>query len=153
MKMLVKRISISFAISSFIGLIVNLFIDMGVNTFSNIENFVSIPPAFVELFPTMVMAAYGNVLIYGVIGAVFAAMTFVFELDRIGFLLQYLIYFAATSAVLAFITLCLWKLQNIPMALVSTLIGYGLTFLIMGLVQYKAVKRDICEINEFAALN
>jgi len=148
MKTILKRIAISFAISSFAGLIVHLLIDLGVNYFDNIAGFVSVPTEFAAHFATPTIAAYFNILVYGVIGATFSGMTFVFELDRLGFLLQYIIFFCATSIVLTFITACLWKLQTTPIALIFTIIGYGISFVIMGLVQYRLVKQDIKDINE-----
>lgn len=148
MKKLIKRTAISFTISCFAGLIVNLLIDLGVNASGVIENFISISPAFAQRFPTPAMAAYVNILLYGVIGATFSAMGFVFEIDRLGFLIQYLIYFCSTSVVLAFITIYLWELQKIPVAMVCTIAGYGLSFVIMGIVQYRMVRQDIDQINE-----
>ena len=138
---------ISFGISAFAGLTVNLAIDAAVNALGA-AGFVSIPPEFEALFPTDVMAAYVNVLLYGIIGATFSGMTFVFDIDRLGILVQYLIYFCATGAVLAFITVYLWQLQRIPAAMAGTLAGYGLAFLIMGVTQYRLVRKDIDEINE-----
>lgn len=51
------------------------------------------------------------------------------------------------SAVM-FITMYLWKLQTIPVAFLCTVAGYGLTFIIMGVIQYKSVKQDIEKINQ-----
>ena len=99
------------------------------------------------MFPTPVMAAYVNVLLYGVIGAQFAAMTMIFESRRIGVILQWIIYFCVTSAVCLIITIFLWQLHRYPMALVCTFLGYGLTYLIMGIVQYRKLKEDIMIIN------
>lgn len=148
MKILLKRMFVSFSFASFAGLLVNLSIDIAVNATGKIEQFTSIAPDFLARFPTPIMAAYVNVLLYGIIGLTFSGMTFVFELDRLGFILQYLIYFCATSLVLAFITIYLWRLQNIPMAFGYTLLGYGITFLIIGITQYRLLKQDIARINE-----
>ncbi|MCQ2506094.1 MAG: DUF3021 domain-containing protein [Lachnospiraceae bacterium] len=148
MKEILKRMCISFAISSFAGLLVNLLIDFFVNAAGAVEGFVSIPPEFLAKFTTPVMAAYANVLLYGVIGASFATMTFVFEINRLGFLLQYLLYFCLTGIILAFVTLHLWELHRYPVPLICTLSGYAMSFLIMGIVQYRMVKQDIDKINE-----
>lgn len=148
MKIWLKRIVFSFVISSFAGLLVNLLIDLWMNQFGGMEPFVSISQTFVKMFPTPVMAAYVNILLYGVIGATFSAMTIIFEIDRLGFLVQYLIYFIMTSIVLAFITTNLWQLQKIPMAMLWTLVGYGIAFVIMGILQYRTAKRDIDLINK-----
>ncbi len=148
MKTALKRMMISFLISSFAGLIVNLAIDIIVNATGTIDQFTSIAPDFVARFSTPIMAAYVNILLYGLIGLTFSGMTFVFEFDRLGFVLQYLIYFCVTGLVLAFITMYLWKLQNVPQALAYTLLGYGITFLIIGICQYRMIRQDIQRINE-----
>lgn len=148
MNKVIKQTCISFAISCFAGLIVNLLIDVGVNSYGVIDDFISVPFAFAERFPTPVIGAYINIILYGLIGATFSIMTFVFDITRLGFLIQYVIYFCSTSVVLVYITMYLWKLQTIPVAMISTLVGYGISFVIMGIVQYRMVRQDIEKINE-----
>ena len=147
MKDILKRIGRSFMISSLCGLVVNLLIDVCVNGAGN-SGFCSISPEFAALFPTPVIATYINVLLYGVIGACFSGMTFIYDISRIGFAVQSMIYFAATSAVFAPIIMLLWQLYRYPQALVSTLCGYALTYLIMGIFEYRKLKEDIRSINE-----
>lgn len=149
MKQTLKRISISFFISAFAGLIVNLAIDVIVNQTGKIENFISMSPEFVAFFPTPAIAAYVNIILYGLIGVSFSAMVFVFEIDKIGFVMQNIIYFILASIIPLVITTCFWQLQRYPQAFISTLAGYGISFLIMGIVQYKDMKKQIKEINEF----
>ncbi len=146
MKEILKRISISFAISSFAGLIVNLVIDSIANAVGN-PGFISISPAFKDLFPTPVLAAYLNILLYGVIGATFSGMTFVFDIRRLGFIIQWCIYFLITFALCLFITIFLWELHKIPQAMACTLSGYAITYIIMAIVQYRQLKNDVDEIN------
>ena len=147
MKDVFKRICVSFAISSFCGMIVNLLIDLIANA-AGAEDFMSISPDFVRLFPTTTIAAYVNIMLYGVIGASFAGMTFVFDLPRPGFVIQSIIYFIVTASVCIGITILLWQLHRHPQALIPTLAGYGLTYVIMGTVEYRELKKKIREINE-----
>ena len=146
MKEILTRGSISFAISVFAGLVVNLVIDAAANA-AGAEGFISMSPEFVRLFATPVIAVYVNLLLYGVIGAVFSMMTFIFDVDRIGFVFQGIIYFAVTAAVCTGITILLWQLHRYPQALFSTLAGYGVTYVIMGVLAYRKLKDDIREIN------
>ena len=113
MKQYLKNGLISFVISAFAGLLVNLFIDIivGIN---GVEGYISMSPDFRSLFPTPVIAAYVNVILYGLIGFTFATMTFIYDVERIGFLLQSIIYFAVTSAVCMAITVLLWQLHKYP---------------------------------------
>ena len=147
LKDILKKGAISFAISSFCGAIINYVIDLIANA-AGLKDFCSISPAFRELFPTTALAVYTNILLYGIIGATFSMMTFVFELEKISFLVQSIIYYVVTAAVCLGITMLLWQLQRYPKALIGTLIGYTVTHIIMFTIEYKNLKKDIETINE-----
>ena len=146
-KQAIKNGAISFAIGSFSGLLVNLLIDIVANVLGA-EDFCSISPNFQALFPTPAMAAYVNVLLYGCISASFAFMTFIYDVERIGFLIQSIIYFLVTSTICLFITMLLWQLQRYPAALLGTLAGYLITHVIMITMAYRRLRRDVREINQ-----
>ncbi len=152
MKEILKRIVISFSLSSFAGLITNLLIDAGVNASGN-SGFISIAPEFMSLFPTPVIAGYVNVLIYGIIGASYAGMTFIFDCRRIGVIIQWCIYFCVTFGICMTITIFVWQLHRYPQAFISTVMGYSVTYAIMGVVQYRKLKDDIRVINENLSRN
>ncbi len=145
-KMILKRGAVSFAISAIIGLLVNLMVDVIVNAAGN-TGFISISPEARELFPTPAIAAYINVLLYGAIGGTFAIMTFLFEIDRLGFLIQGILYFISTAIVLVVITIFLWQLHRHPQALIPTIAGYAVTYMIMFITQYRELKRNVSDIN------
>lgn len=147
MNVYLKRSCNSFAISAFAALLVNLSVDVLGNQLC-ITPFISMSPKYVALFPTPVIATYVNILLYGLIGAVFAGMTFVFDIDRLGFLLQNVIYFFITGLIWSMVVILLWQLQNYPPALIFTLLGYAVTYMIIGLIQYNNLKQDISMINE-----
>lgn len=146
LKETLKKGAVSFALSAFCGLIINLIIDIVINATGH-TGFCSISPDFLALFPTTAMAAYVNLLLYGVIGATFSMMTFVYDLEKIGFAFQSIIYFVVTSTVCILITTLLWQLHRYPAALISTLAGYAVTHVIMFTVSYRKLKNDIQEIN------
>ena len=145
-KEILKRGAISFAISSFAGLMINLIIDLVADA-AGAKDFCSISPDFMALFPTTALAAYVNILLYGLIGATFAMMTFIYEFERIGFVIQSIIYCLVTGGVCMLITVLLWQLQRHPEAFVSTCLGYLAAHVIMIVVQYRALKKDISVIN------
>ena len=147
MKEYLKRAAASFAISAVIGLLVNLIIDAIANSAGK-EGFISMTPEFRAYFPTQAMAAYVNVLLYGVVGATFAGMTFLFDIDRLGFVVQSILYFLLTSIIILTITIVMWQLHRHPQALIPTIAGYGGTYLIMGIRQYRELKKNIRMINE-----
>ena len=149
LKETLKRCALSFVISAICGLVVNLAIDLIANAAGagTEGGFISMSPEFRKIFATPVIAAYINILLYGVIGAVFSGMSFIFECPRIGYIVQSLIYFVSTAAVWIIITILLWQLHRYPQALIATIAGYAVTYLIMGIVTYKDLKRDINRIN------
>ncbi|MCR5291274.1 MAG: DUF3021 family protein [Eubacterium sp.] len=147
MKEILKRGFISFAISAFSGTLVNLVIDI-IFFKKGFEGFASMSPEFRALFPTDAMAAYVNILLYGAIGAVFALMTFVYDIPRMGFVFQSLIYFIVTGAACMAVTILLWQLQKYPPALIGTMCGYFATHMIIFVAEYRALKKDIKELNE-----
>ena len=149
MKKVLKRGMISFFISSFAGALVNLIIDVAVNA-GGMKGFISMSPDFVKMFPTPVIAAYVNVMLYGLIGFTFSVMTFVYEVEKIGFVIQSIIYFVVTAAVCLSITVILWQLHKYPAAFAGTLAGYGVTHVIMIVIGYRKLKEDIKEINEIS---
>ena len=146
MKRYIKRGLFSFAISAFCGLIAHLIIDAIMNASSQ-EAFFAMSPDFRALFPTPAIAAYVNILLYGVIGFFFAFMTFLFDLSRIGLLVQWVIYFVTTAGVCVAITILLWQLHRYPRALILTLCGYSITYVIMAISQFRTLKRDVAAIN------
>ena len=150
MKEVLKRGFTSFALSSFAGLIVNLIIDIIMNA-RGLEGFSSMSPDYVALFPSVTIAAYVNVLLYGVIGATFALSVYIYEVERIGFIIQSIIYFVITSSVCVGITILLWQLHKYPAAFISTLAGYLATHIIMMVIEYRKLKADIKVINELSA--
>ncbi|MCQ2496405.1 MAG: DUF3021 domain-containing protein [Lachnospiraceae bacterium] len=148
MKTILQRCGISFTISALSGLIVNLIIDVIMNTVNPGSSFVSMSPEFLALFPSPVIAGYVNILLYGIIGTAFAGMTVIYEVQRLGLLIQSLIYFLTTSLVWIPITMFLWQLYKYPQALISTVIGYFFSYVIVSIISYKQLRRDISEINE-----
>ena len=150
MKEVLKRGFFSFALSSFAGLIVNLIIDMIMNA-SFMTGFTSMSPDYVALFPSVTIAAYVNILLYGVIGATFALSAYIYEVEKIGFIIQSIIYFVITSSVCVGITILLWQLHKYPAAFFSTLAGYLATHVIMMVIEYRRLKADIKVINELSA--
>ena len=145
-KEMLKRGAISFAISSFAGLIINMLIDLIANA-AGAQDFCSISPNFRALFPTTALAAYVNILLYGLIGATFAMMTFIYELEWIGFVVQSIIYCLVTGSVYMLITILLWQLQRHPEAFISTCLGYLAAHMIMIVAEYRELKKDISVIN------
>ena len=142
----IKRCGISFTISAICGLTINLLIDVIVSSITG-NPFTSMSPLYTGRFATPVIAAYINILLYGVIGATFAGMTVIYESRKIGAILQNVIYFLSTAAVWAVITTFVWQLHRYPAALISTISGYAATYVLLAVIRYRQLKKDVSQIN------
>lgn len=149
MKEVLKRGITSFVLSSFAGLLVNLIIDIIMNA-KGMTGFNSMSPDYVALFSSVTIAAYINVFLYGIIGVTFSLSALIYEVEKMGFLIQSIIYFVITSVVSVGITMLLWQLHKYPAAFISTLAGYAVTYVIMTVIEYKRLKADIKVINELS---
>ena len=59
----------------------NLFIDLIIGL-NGVEDYISMSPDYRGLFPTPVIGAYVNVLLYGLIGFTFSTMTFIYDMEK-----------------------------------------------------------------------
>lgn len=149
MKNILKRCVFSFCVSSVLGALTNLIIELAVRMVTGMDDFTPISPEFIELFPSETIAVEVNVLLYGVIGAGFSAMTFIYENDKIGFILQNIIYCLLTSIIWVPIVVVVWQLNKHGNALIGTLIGFFVTYIVMSVVGYKITQAKINEINKY----
>lgn len=143
-----QRAGFSFAISSLCGMLVNILIEVIVIRVTGNPDFTPMSPEFVALFPTERIAAQVNVLLYGLIGAAFAAATVIYEQERIGYLLQNLLYFLVTALVWVPVVMVVWQLYRYPQALVGTVLCFFLTHVIMAILGCRITKKDVTDINE-----
>lgn len=147
MKEVLKRSVGSFLISAVCGAFMNLMIEVVVRMVTGMEDFSPLSPEYIAMFPSERIAVEVNILLYGVIGAAFSFMTFIYEKVEIGFILQNLIYFILTGIVWFPIVVFIWQLNRHPQAFYGTLSGFIATYVIMTVVGYKITKKEIDTIN------
>lgn len=146
---ILKRCSISFAISCVFGALTNLIIELVVRAVTGMDDFSPLSPEFVGLFPSETIAVEVNVLLYGVIGAGFSAMTFIYENEKIGFVVKNMLYCILTSIIWVPIVVFVWQLNKYGSALAGTLIGFFATYIVMSIVGYRITQARIEEINKY----
>lgn len=144
---MIKRASFSFIISSFCGLVVYLLIEFLVGVVIGVEGFSGLTPEYLAKFPSETLALGVAVLSHGLIGATFAAATAIYEKAELGFILQNMIYVLLTGIVWIPIICFVWQLYRYPTALLSTIGGFVLTYVIMSVVGYNITKKEVAEIN------
>lgn len=148
---MLKRISFSFVISSFCGLVVYMLTELIGGVILGLENFSALTPEYVSLFPSGTLAMEVAIVFHGLIGAAFSAATFIYEKIEIGFVLQNVIYFCLTGLVWIPVVCFVWQLYRYPSALFSTIGGFVLTYVIMSVVGYNITKKEIAQINAHLA--
>lgn len=147
MKTWIKRCGISFSISAFCGLIVNMLIEIIVKAVTGSEDFSPLSAEFRALFPSESIAIYVNILLYGVIGAAFSGFTFIYEIEKLGYIVQNILYYIATAFVWVPIVILMWQVQRYPQAVILTFGGFLITDIIMTIVGYKMKKQEVDIIN------
>ncbi len=143
-----KRGMFSFACSAICGAVVNLLVEVIVRRATGIEDFNPMSPEFVALFPSVSIAVEVNILLYGVIGFVFAMASVIYEKEQIGFIVQNILYVILTGCFWIPIMTLLWQLQRYPSALIGTLCGYAGSYVIISIVGYRSTKKNVEEINQ-----
>lgn len=148
---MLKKISFSFAISSCCGLAVYMLLELIVGVIIGVEGFSVMTPEYVALFPSETLALEVAIIFHGLIGAVFSAATFIYEKIEIGFILQNVIYFLLTGVVWIPVICFVWQLYRYPSALISTIGGFVLTYVVMSIVGYNITKKEVALINKHLA--
>lgn len=146
-KILLRTIS-SFCYSVACGLLVNFLVEIIVQHITGDLTFSPVSPEFLARFSSRTVAIEVNALLYGLIGASYSASMVIYETDRIGFIIQNIIYFLVTSLVWVPILTFMWQLQRYPQALISTIFCYAITYVIVFIIGYRITKRDVANINQ-----
>ncbi|MGN0165907.1 MAG: DUF3021 family protein [Lachnospiraceae bacterium] len=145
---MLKRIYNGFANSVVCGLIVNLLINCIVVGVTGDKTFCAVAPEYLALFPSVSVAILTNIVLYGIIGAAFSGLSIIYEQDKIGFIVQNILYCVLTGLVWVPIVMLIWQLHKYPEAFWSTIGGFLLTYIIMSIVGYKIIKNQVKVINQ-----
>ncbi len=143
---MIKRCINSFIYSTFFGILINLIIELVVRGISGFD-YSPITPEFRAYFPSETMAVFTDALLYGVIGFTFSFMLFIYNYDRLGFVVQNIIYYISTSIVWMPIIIYIWQLQKYLSALIFTITGFIVVEIIMTIIAYSITKKNIAAIN------
>ena len=144
---MLKRAFCSFSISCCCGLVVYMLLEYMFGVVLGVKQFSVMTPEYLALFPSETLALSVAVLSHGLIGAVFAVATVVYEKPEIGFLLQNVVYFLCTGAVWIPIICFVWQLYRYPAAMTYTIGGFVLTYLVMSVFGYRITKNEVEQIN------
>lgn len=142
-----KKVVFSFATSCCCGLVIYTLIELIAGVLLGVDNFSVMTPEYRARFSSEILAFCVLLLSHGVIGATFAAATVIYEKVEIGFILQNIIYYILTGVVWIPIICFIWQLYLYPTALLSTMGGFIITYVIMSVVGYNVTKKEVAQIN------
>lgn len=150
---MIKKVFFSFTVSCFSGLVVYMLIEWIAGVLVGLEGFSTMTPEYLTLFPSEILAFGVAILSHGLIGAVFAAGTCIYEKAEIGFIWQNIMYFLVTGIVWIPVVCFVWQLYRYPSAFFCTVGGFALTYVVMSIVGYNITKKEVDAINAKLAEN
>lgn len=145
MKKHLLKIIKSFAYSCVISMIILALIELISTALGH--RLSPLTPEFISYFPSETIAVEVDILLYGIFGVTFSAMSFIYEKDSLGFVVQNIIYCLGTAVVWIPIVTFIWQLWKYPQALICTIMGFLVTYAIMTIVAYNTTRKDISDVN------
>lgn len=139
------RIIKSFAYSCTVSMIVLILIELISTALGH--RLSPLTPEFISYFPSETIALEVDILLYGLFGIAFSGMSFIYEKDSLGFVVQNIIYCLSTAVVWIPIVTFIWQLWKYPQALICTIIGFVLTYLIMTINAYHNTRKAVDDVN------
>ena len=142
--MMLKKILLRSAVSAPASIVTNQLITIIISIAIGDGRYFPVAPAFAALFESELAPVIVQMLLIGLIGAVFAGSSVIFEIDSWSFLRQGVIHLAITSAVFIPVALICWRPVN-PAGIIaltgSLVFVYGCTWLSKYLVWRHSIRK------------
>jgi len=104
-------------------------------------------PEYLAHFDNEVLAMLTQCLLVGLTATVFGAGAVIMETEKIGLVVQSVIYFVITTAVWVPVACFCWGLHKYPSSIIGVGISYVISYVISWVIQYKACKKNVELIN------
>ena len=105
-------------------------------------------PEFGARFSGDTQALLVQTVLIGLCSAFFGGGSVIMELEKIGLLVQSVLYFILTAAVWIPVACLCWSIHKYPSALLSVSASYLIAFAICWIVQFKECKKNVAAINQ-----
>ena len=143
---MLKKILSRSLISAPASVLIHQLVALCISLANGDGRYLPVTPAFAARFDNEITSVIVQMLLIGLIGAVFAGCSVIFEIERWSFLKQGLAHLLATSAVLIPISLYCWTPENIYGAL-ALIISWLATYSATWLAQYLVYRHEIRKLN------
>lgn len=147
---MIKNCAKSFIYSAFFGILCQWLIELVLKGILQID-YSPVTPEYMAMFPSIGIALGADMILYGMIGLAFSSFLFIYDINRIGFVIQNLIYYFVTSLIWMPIVIFIWQIWRYPQALIGVILGFVVTYIIMTFVAYRTTKGDVESINHAIA--
>lgn len=141
---MLKKILLRSAISATASIVINQLVTIIISLTIGDGRYFPVTPAFAAMFESELAPVIVQLLLVGLIGAVFAGSSVIFDIESWSFLQQGIIHLAITSAVFIPVALICWRPVN-PAGILSLtgslVFVYGCTWLSRYLVWRSSIRK------------
>ena len=110
--------------------------------------FAPVVPEYAEFFHTKLQAVLMEILLCGVVSAVFSAGSVIMEAKRMSLVMQSVIFFLVTAAVWIPVGCFCWRIHKHLSSMISVICSYTCSYIVTWVIQYRVCKASVKEINE-----
>lgn len=104
-------------------------------------------PEYLALFENETLAMLTQCVLVGFSAAVFGAGTVIMQIEKIGLVIQSILYFILTTAVWVPVACLCWGMHKYAGSMVTFGISYVISYTISWWIQYKDCKKNVEQIN------
>lgn len=141
---MLKKILLRSAISATASIVINQLVTIIISLTIGDGRYFPVTPAFAAMFESELAPVIVQLLLVGLIGAVFAGSSVIFDIESWSFLRQGIVHLAITSAVFIPVALICWRPVN-PAGILSLtgslVFVYGCTWLSRYLVWRSSIRK------------
>ena len=141
---MLKKILLRSAISATASIVINQLVTIIISLTIGDGRYFPVTPAFAAMFESELAPVIVQLILVGLIGAVFAGSSVIFDIESWSFLQQGIIHLAITSAVFIPVALICWRPVN-PAGILSLtgslVFVYGCTWLSRYLVWRSSIRK------------
>lgn len=105
-------------------------------------------PEYAGRFDNDVKALLVQLILIGLMSAVLGGGSIIMELERLGLIVQSAIYFIISLCVWLFVGDFCWCITKYPLAFISVVVSYTVSYIICWTIQYSICRKNIADINK-----
>lgn len=140
---------ISRGINSFLySIAINVILCIIIMVAVNKPDYIPIVPDYAARFSSGTMALLVQWILIGLTSAAFGFWSIIMEYERIGLLLQSILYFVLTAIVWIPVAIFCWDLGENVYSFISIITSYLISYIITWTIQYRSCKDSIKQINQ-----